>query len=341
MASASLSQHDGKFGAAAVTDPTVDLKTLVTALESLLTLAQTQLYISSSTTNTPTLDSLSIASSNLNTSSTLPSSSIQGEPSSLPYVDGALSGTVEEEEERLKAWEETESHVRRKLIEIHSKLKNGCIPWDEDESLLLEQENASEKVRHRKLSQHEQQHLALVPGNHHHANDDEDDVDEGETDEGTVSDPSPSPHLPKAPVSGGGSSHQHPPNKVLSASTGPGSETAEVMISQTVRILHSAHGFASETKALAAQLLAELAKTLNGRSLCLHYRTILPPYLLLQRSNVNGENNVEDNERDEKKVITSSVSVVEAVARVLGPECPLETSVQVYFSPYFTMLNHE
>ena len=113
------------------------------------------------------------------------------------------------------------------------------------------------------------------------------------------------------------------------------------MISQTVRILNSAHGFASETKALAAQLLAELAKTLNGRSLCLHYRTILPPYLLLQRRNVNGENNVEDNERDDKKVIQSSVSVVEAVARVLGPECPLETSVQVYFSPHFTMLNHE
>ena len=53
---------------------------------------------------------------------------------------------------------ETESHVRRKLIEIHSKLKNGCIPWDEDESMLLEQENASEKVRHRKLSHHDQQH---------------------------------------------------------------------------------------------------------------------------------------------------------------------------------------
>ena len=220
MASSSLSQH-GIVGAAAATDPTVDLKTLVTALERLLTLAQTQLYISSPSTNSPSLDSLSIASSNVKTSSTVPST--QGEPSSLPYVDGALSGTLEEEEERLKAWEETESHVRRKLIEIHSKLKNGCIPWDEDESLLLEQENASEKVRHRKLSQHEHQ----VAGNDH---DHDEDGDEGETDEGTVSDPSPSPHLPKAPVSGSGGS-SHPSNKVLSASAGPGSETAEVMLS--------------------------------------------------------------------------------------------------------------
>ena len=315
MASSSLSQH-GIVGSAAATDPTVDLKTLVTALESLLTLAQTQLYISSPSTNSPSLDSLSIASSNVKTSSTVPSSSTQGEPSSLPYVDGALSGTFEEEEERLKAWEETESHVRRKLIEIHSKLKNGCIPWDEDESLLLE---------HRKLSQHEQQ----VAGNHHANDDDDEDGDEGETDEGTVSDPSPSPHLPKAPVSGS----SHSSNKVLSASTGPGSETAEVMISQTVRILDRAHGFSSETKALAAQLLAELAKTLNGRSLCLHYRTTLPPYLLLQRRNVNGENNAEDNKRDEK--VITSVSVVEAVARVLGSDCPLETSVQVNFTLNF------
>ena len=126
MASSSLSQHCIVGAGAAATDPTVDLKTLVTALESLLTLAQSQLSpISSTPTDSSLLEQQSISSSKQNTSSstTVPSSSTQGEPVSLPYVDGALSGTLEEEQERLKAWEETESHVRRKLIEIHSKLK--------------------------------------------------------------------------------------------------------------------------------------------------------------------------------------------------------------------------
>ena len=320
MASSSTSQHGmvGAGAATSVSDPTVDLKTLVTALESLLSLAQSQLVIpsSASLSDSSVLDPLSInhsskSSSQPPSSSSAQSTSSQSEPSSLPYVDGALSGTLEEEEERLKAWEETESHVRRKLIEIHSKLKNGCIPWDEDESMLLEQDNTSEKVRPRKLSHHELQNE--VGNNHAHQEDD--DEDEGETDEGTVSDPSPSPHLPKAPVPVGASCHTS--NKALSASAGPGSETAEAMISQCVRILDSAHGFANETKALAAQLLAELAKTLNGRSLCLNYRTVLPPNLRVRK------------EGEEANVSVISVSVVEGVANVLGPDCPLETSVQV------------
>ena len=328
MASNNVSQHCA-VGTSGAVDPTVDLKTLVTALESLLSLAQSQLCAPSvSPPSDSLIDSLSINHPSKSSSSkpkldcTTEISHAQGEPSSLPYVDGALAGTLEEKEERLKAWEETESHVRRKLIEIHSKLKNGCIPWDEDESLLLEQEstNSSEKVRHRKLSHHEQQqNPALGVGNNHanHPDNDDDDDDEGETDEGTVSDPSPSPHLSKAPISVG--SCPQSSNNVLSAFAGPGSETAEAMISQSVRILDTAHGFASETKALAAQLLAELAKTLNGRSLCLHYRTSLPSNI---RMNEGG--NVEN----DASVITT-VSVVEAVARVLGPDCPLETSVQV------------
>ena len=318
MASSNVPQH-GLIGAGATaSDPTVDLKTLVTALESLLSLAQSQIVIpsSASLSDSSVLDPLSINNSSKSSShpesgtSSL-STANQGEPSSLPYVDGAISGTLEEEEERLKAWEETESHVRRKLIEIHSKLKNGCIPWDEDESLLLEQENASEKVPHRKLSHHEPQNQGLAAGNNR-AHQSDDDEDEGETDEGTVSDPSPSPHLPKAPVPGGSGSHTS--SKLASA--GPGSETAEIMISQCVRILDSTHGFANETKALAAQLLAELAKTLNGRSLCLNYRTVFPNL----RAKKEGEN-------VDNSVI--NVSVVEAVAKVLGPDCPLETSVQV------------
>ena len=319
MASSNVSQL-GTAGASA-SDPTVDLKTLVTALESLLSLAQSQIVIpsSESLSDSSVLDPLSINNSSKSSSNPQSSTSVQpnsnpGEPSSLPYVDGAISGTLEEEEERLKAWEETESHVRRKLIEIHSKLKNGCIPWDEDESMLLEQENASEKVRHRKLSHHDQQHEGLAAGNNR-AHQSDDDEDEGETDEGTVSDPSPSPHLPKAPLPGGSASHTS--NKHLSASAGPGSETAEAMISQCVRILDCTHGFANETKALAAQLLAELAKTLNGRSLCLNYRTMLPPNLRVKKKEEDIDSSV------------INVSVVEAVANVLGPDCPLETSVQV------------
>ena len=323
MASSNTSQHGmvGAGAAASVSDPTVDLKTLVTALESLLSLAQSQIVIpsSASLSDSSVLDPLSINNSSQSapqpqSCSSVQSTSTQGEPSSLPYVDGALSGTLEEEEERLKAWEETESHVRRKLIEIHSKLKNGCIPWDEDESMLLEQENSSEKVRPRKLSHHELQNEALAVGNNH-ARQEDDDEDEGETDEGTVSDPSPSPHLPKAPVPGGASCHTS--DKTFSASAGPGSETAEAMISQCVRILDSAHGFANETKALAAQLLAELAKTLNGRSLCLNYRTVVPPNLRVKKEGAEANNSV------------ISVSVVEGVSSVLGPDCPLETSVQV------------
>ena len=328
MASSSLSQHSIVGAGTTAADPTVDLKTLVTALESLLSLAQSQINVSQSTAFDG-IDSLSIdtasssASSNPHSStSTKESSSTQAEPSSLPYVDGALAGTLEEEEERVKAWQETESHVRRKLIEIHSKLKNGCIPWDEDESMLLEQDNnASEKVRHRKLSHHEphqNQPLGGIGNNHGNPAGD-DDEDEGETDEGTVSDPSPSPHLPKAPIS---ASSFNAPNsdKSLASSVapGPGSETAKAMISQSVRILDAAHGFASETKALAAQLLAELAKTLNGRSLCLNYRTSLP----VLRPRQNGTEGEDDS-------VIKPVSVVEAVANVLGPDCPLETSVQV------------
>ena len=333
MASNNLSQnfvHSVGAAAAPSSDPTVDLKTLVTALESLLNLAQSQLNIPSSSStsdSTAGLDSLSI-----NTSSSLPDASStkskassnnpdlsQGEPESLPYVDGALGRTSEEEEERVKAWEETESHVKRKLIEIHSKLKNGCIPWDEDESMLLEQDTAaSEDIsRHRKFSHHEPQNN--IPP-HHPPDGDDQDEDEGETDEGTVSDPSPSPHLSKATITSN-TSKINPLS--IPATAGPGSETAEAMISQTVRILDADHGFASETKALAAQLLAELAKTLNGRSLCLHYRTTIPPNLRTnQRRNDAGE------ARDDLK---QDVSVVEAVSSVLGPNCPLETSVQVWF----------
>ena len=75
MASNNLSQNFvHSVGAAAVpsSDPTVDLKTLVTALESLLNLAQSQLNIPSSSStsdSTAGLDSLSI-----NTSSSLPES---------------------------------------------------------------------------------------------------------------------------------------------------------------------------------------------------------------------------------------------------------------------------
>ena len=331
MASNNLSpNYVHSIGAAVApsSDPTVDLKTLVTALESLLNLAQSQLNLptsSSTPDSSARLDSLSIdnTSSPPNASSTKSKASSnnpdsgQGEPESLPYVDGALGRTSEEEEERVKAWEETESHVKRKLIEIHSKLKNGCIPWDEDESMLLEQDTAaSEDIsRHRKFSHHEPQNN--IPP-HHPPDGDDQDEDEGETDEGTVSDPSPSPHLSKATITSN-TSKLNPLS--IPATTGPGSETAEAMISQTVRILDADHGFASETKALAAQLLAELAKTLNGRSLCLHYRTTITPNLRMnQRRNDTGE------ARDDVK---PDVSVVEAVSSVLGPNCPLETSVQV------------
>ena len=144
------------------------------------------------------------------------------------------------------------------------------------------------------------------------------DDDEAETDEGTVSDPSPSPHLTKAPVTLGSSSYTSTSYLSSASSVGPGRETAEVIVSQCVRILDIGHGFASETKALSAQLLAELAKTSNGRSLCLHHRTRLPS--TAAGAAVNDQGRAE---------VPESVSVVEAVANVLGPECPLETSVQV------------
>ena len=311
MASSNLSQ--GMPGTAAAADPTVDLKTLVTALESLLTLSRSQIC----TTSPPTehLSSLTLSGeSQSSKAQSFPTKDNQGEPSSLPYVDGALAGVLEAEERR-KAWEETESHVRRKLIEIHSKLKNGCIPWDEDESMLLEQDNNPSEKRHRKTSQHEPQNPPLGVGNNHGDQHMQDDEEEGETDEGTVSDPSPSPHLPKAPISA--NPYLGSTSCKSSAAVGPGYETAEAIVSQSVRILDVTHGFSSETKALAAQLLAELAKTSNGRSLCLHHRTALPTTFRM-----NEEGDVEDN-------VIKTVSVVEAVANVLGPDCPLETSVQV------------
>ena len=297
-------------GASAAADPTVDLKTLITALESLLTLSQSQIYIRFPPTKA--MNDLDLNEGKTEQSADAMECSVNAEatsnPPSLPYVDGVIAGELDMEERR-KAWKETESHVQRKLIEIHSKLKNGCIPWDEDESLLLDQESSqhpSEKRRQRRISQNEAQNVPPMVNNQVDHMFDED--EEGETDEGTVSDPSPSPHLPKAATYSGSTYG----SKSSSASVGPGQESAEAIVSQCVRVLDSSHGFSSETKALAAQLLAELAKTSIGRTLCLRQQTQLPAVF-----------------REGAEQTTRSVSVVESVAQVLGPDCPLETSVQV------------
>ena len=67
--------------------------------------------------------------------------------------------------------------------------------------------------------------------------------------------------------------------------------------------------FTEESKALSAQLLAELAKTDVGRSLCLHQSVALPP------STPDGQPRL--------------TFVIKSVAQVLTPSSPLETTVQV------------
>ena len=63
--------------------------------------------------------------------------------------------------------------------------------------------------------------------------------------------------------------------KVLSdnnffAAIGPAKESAVAIIRQCLTIFDPQRDFAEESKALSAQLIAELAKTDVGRSLCLH-----------------------------------------------------------------------
>ena len=68
--------------------------------------------------------------------------------------------------------------------------------------------------------------------------------------------------------------------------------------------------FTEEAKALSAQLLAELAKTDVGRSLCLHQSVTLAP------STQSGQ--------------PRHTFVIKSVAQVLSPSSPLETTVQVH-----------
>ena len=54
------------------------------------------------------------------------------------------------------------------------------------------------------------------------------------------------------------------------AAIGPAKESAVAIIRQCLTIFDPQRDFAEESKALSAQLIAELAKTDVGRSLCLH-----------------------------------------------------------------------
>ena len=114
-----------------------------------------------------------------------------------------------------------------------------------------------------------------------------------EDDEGTVSDPSPSPQIPinnsaqhfSGPagtcttnslfVMSKSLQLQFYPNQFFSvnffyAVIGPAKESAVAIIRQCLTIFDPQRHFAEESKALSAQLIAELAKTDVGRSLCLH-----------------------------------------------------------------------
>jgi len=273
----------------------IDMSTLVTALESLLNLAAKQHVQSMDLRrNLQAQESESV--------------SLGTQAATVPYMDGAKT---EAETELDQEVQETESHIRRKLIEIHSRLKNGCIPWDEDEDLGLNEDSArgidgASGLNNLSLRN---KATAMDNGSGHSRRDNLLHPDDGggggrrggnngdeEDDEGTVSDPSPSPQIPI------NSSAQ---NYASTAAIGPAKESAVAIIRQCLTIFDPQRDFAEESKALSAQLIAELAKTDVGRSLCLHQT--------VQLSGTDPE----------------ATTVIKSTAKVLTQSSPLETTVQV------------
>lgn len=287
----------------------IDMSSLVTALESLLTLAAKQhiqgvelrRHLQSPDGGD---DGHSPAAGCQQGAGTLAAGA--GTGVNVPYIDGVKT---EAEQELEKEVTETEAHIRRKLIEIHSRLKNGCVPWDEDEDLGLNEDSGANPADKLALKNKVGglNHAdgggggnggpagghALLP-DQRPGNDDDDD-------EGTVSDPSPSPQIPK--YSG----------RKASAVIGPAKESAVAIIRQCLTVFDPERDFTEESKALSAQLLAELAKSDVGRSLCLHQSVELP----------------RPSSSSEAASDLRLTFVIKSVAQVLSPSSPLETTVQV------------